>query len=290
MSDNISGSAGDLTTSCVDYKLEATLATPQRKEGNLRTFELLKFIRPRNEQNREPRMHYMTHAFTVQNMYLLPDFQARTPSLGERLKCKVSSSKLPKARCVLRALLPTVGVLGQPLPLSLGVSHDEQHSSGAATPAVFIRKVSVTLSATTTVRCASASLWNPGDIITQSTDNYLLAIKDFEHRNLPMIDSLDVGALMGLRIHARDSLESPLPSLAPSFKTFNIERKYALNVHVTIECAKGKYSREFRIPKLELLAPEYDPPVFSPSVLAPSDERSGTDEEPLPTYEAATKT
>ena len=289
MSDNTNGFTGGLISSCVEYKLEATLATPQRTEGNLRTFEFLRLTRPRNEKNPEPRPHYMTHAFTVQNMYLLPDFQVRTPSLGERLKYKVGSNKLPKARCVLGALLPTVGVLGRPLPLGLGVSHDEHHSSVAATPAIFLRRVSVTLSATTTVRCASASVWSSGDIITQSTDYYLLAIKDLKHQNLQLIDSLDVGALMDLKVVERDDLESPHASLAPSFKTFNIGRKYALNMHVTVECAKEKFSREFISPNLKLLATECDPPVILPPLRAPSDERDGTDEEPLPTYETATK-
>ncbi|KAL8868921.1 MAG: hypothetical protein Q9174_004661 [Haloplaca sp. 1 TL-2023] len=290
ISDNINGSTAGLTSSGVDYKLEATLAMNQRTNGILQTFEFLTLTRPRNEQNPEPRLHSLTHTFTVQNTYLLPDLQARPPSLGEKLKYKVSPNKLPMARFVLWALLPTVGVLEQPLPLSLGVSnHDEHQSSSATTSAIYLRGVSVTLVSTTTVRCPSASAWSSHGIVTQSVDNYVLAIKDFSNQDLQMIDSLDIGALMGLRIAERDGPESPVPALAPSFKTFNIVRKYALNVHVTIECAKENFSREFRSSSFRLLAAECDSPVVSPLLRAPTDEEDGIDEEPPPSYEVAIK-
>ncbi|KAL8727295.1 MAG: hypothetical protein Q9181_005759 [Wetmoreana brouardii] len=244
------------------YELEAALVTPPNTRGNLQVTKTLTLKVQRGNQNPEPRLSYACSPQYVQSLYLLPGYQHRAPTLGEKLKAKVKSGKLPKAQYLLKALLPTVGVLGQPLPLALGVSHDEHHSTTTDAPTVFLRKVNVKLVSTTWVRCASGSMWSSNDVIEQVTSDHRIGEQDFSHEHLQMADRMDISSMMGLALSTGRSFFSE--SLAPTFKTFNITRSYILKVHVTTECGKQKRFKDFNSSQFLLLAEDCLPSAFFP--------------------------
>ncbi|KAL8701123.1 MAG: hypothetical protein Q9201_005088 [Fulgogasparrea decipioides] len=274
----------------VRYELEVALVTPPNTRGNVQATKTLILKRQREEQNPDPRLSYACSTQDVQSLYLLPGYQHRAPTLGEKLKAKVNSGKLPKAQYLFKVLLPTVGVLGQSLPLALGVSHDEHHSTTTDAPTVFFRKVSVKLESRTWVRCTSGSMWSSDDVIEQVTSDHRIGQQDFSRKDLQMIDRMDIGSMMGLALSTRGIVGAFFSEpLAPTFKTFNIIRSYILKVHVMTECGKQKRFKEFNSSQFLLLAADcVSSAVFPPTAEAFA-EAVQNDTAGLPSYDAAIK-
>ncbi|KAL8951188.1 MAG: hypothetical protein Q9222_002818 [Ikaeria aurantiellina] len=249
----------------VRYELEAALITPSSSRGDIHVSKPLALMHHRLERNPNPQLFFMSQKFTAQSIYLLPKYQDRTPSFTEKLKATASSSKQPKAQYQLKALLPTVAAIGRPLPLALGITYDEDHSTTTEPPAIYLRKVKVQLESTTWVRCASGSMWSSDDVIETSTSDHPIDDRDFSDQNLRMTDRMEIGSLMNLSIGARKILGSlvwaPLP---PNFRTFNIARKYALKVQVSTECGKQKHSKKFVGTSFTLLPSDFSTPETQP--------------------------
>ncbi|KAL8814282.1 MAG: hypothetical protein Q9223_006479, partial [Gallowayella weberi] len=245
----------------VRYELEAALVTPPGSRGGTETTKLLTFKTERGEQDPDPNMFFASRTSVVQSLHLSPEYEHRLPTLTEKLKAGIHGSKLPKAQHILKALLPTVGVIGQRLPLSLGVTYDEDHSTTPSAPPVFLRDVKVQLISTTTVRCASSSIWSSDDIIESNQEKLPLGAQDFTDQNIELTDRMDVAELMDLTIAARCASASLMwVPFAPSFKTFNIVRSYGFEVAVMMECGKKKSHPVFCCPNFLLLAEEYSSP------------------------------
>ncbi|KAL8689112.1 MAG: hypothetical protein Q9218_005138 [Villophora microphyllina] len=270
--------------SFVRYELEAVLVNPRNAFGNLSATKPLTLKGYRQEGDPDPRLHYISQGWTIQSLYLLPDYQDRKPTFGEKLKGKVHSGKMPKAHYLLKARVPTVGVVGQQLPLALGVSYDEDRSTTTTAPVVFLRKVIVSMTSRTAVRCANGSIWSTSDVIEETTDENVIAEKDFSDQMLEMSDRMEVGSLMGLTVRTRGFLS--LTPTAPTFRTFNILRDYGLKVLIVTECGKQKRSSTFSSPGFVLLPED----IMPASAIDLVYENDLVETEDLPSYEAAMKT
>ncbi|KAL8694449.1 MAG: hypothetical protein Q9224_003568 [Gallowayella concinna] len=273
----------------VRYELEAALVTPPGSRGDMEITKLLTLKTERYEQNPEPDSFFASQRSVVQSLYLAPGYEHRNPTFREKLKAEIHSSKLPKAQHVLAALLPTVGVIGRRVPLTLGVTYDEDYSTTISAPRVFLRNVKVRLVSTTTVRCVSDSLWSSDDVSDSNQDELPLGEQDFNDQNVELTDRMDVGELMDLKIMAREAFGSlTWVPLVPSFKTFNIVRSYSFKVYVVTECGKKKSHPEFTSPNFVLLAEDYSPPSGS-SFAGVLVDAENDDTAILPSYKTAIK-
>ncbi|KAL8658343.1 MAG: hypothetical protein Q9202_007579 [Teloschistes flavicans] len=273
--------------SFVRYELEAVLLKSSAIHGTIQATKTLTMRGYRQEQNPDPQLVYFSQQWTVQSMYLLPEYQERKATFGEKLKGKLHSGKMPKSHYVLTALVPTVGVFGQPLPLVLGASYDEDRSTTTTAPAVFLRQIIVSATSRTAVRCASGSMWSTSDVIEETCGEYMIGQKNFSEQALEMSDRMEVDSLMGLTM--QESIWSPL---TPTFRTFNILRDYGLKIVIVTECGKQKRSSTFIKPKFVILPPDALPTsaTYAADEAVLEVDPIETEESPgLPSYEAATK-
>ena len=267
----------------VRYELEAALVPPSGSRGGIERFQLLTLRTQRHEPNPDHGLFFASRQREVQSLYLSPEYQYRLPTFKEKLKAGISWGKLPEAHYLLKAFLPTVGVLGRPVPLFLGVTYDEARSTTASAPSVFLRHVKVQLVSRTTVRCVSDSIWSSDDVHESDYTYETVDEQDFGNRSIELTDRLDVAELMDLTIGGRRA------SLSPSFRTFNIIRTYMFRVYVITECGKKKDEPVFNSPEFVVMPKDYSPPgpfPFATEVLVHSEEDSTA---VLPSYEAAVK-
>ncbi|KAI4196666.1 MAG: hypothetical protein LQ350_006419 [Teloschistes chrysophthalmus] len=273
--------------SFVSYELEVLLVKSSSIRGIIQVTKNLTMRGYRQEPNPNPQLAYFSQQWTVQSMYLLPEYQDRKPTFGEKLKGKLHCGKMPKSHYVLTALVPTVGVMNQPLPLVLGATYDEDRSTTTTPPAVLLRKVVVTAEVRTVVRCAAGSMWSTADVIEQTNDECMIGQKDFSAQAIKMSDRMEVNSLMSLSL--RKSILTPL---TPTFRTFNIYRSYGIKVVVVTECGKQKRSSTFTKIKFVIL-----PADSAPTTALCAADEAVLEVDPietehlsnLPSYEAATK-
>lgn len=203
----------------------------------------------------EPKLVFQSQTLSVQSLYLLPVYEDHEPTLKQRAKASISSKKTQKAEQELSILIPTVRVIGQTLPLTIGVSYDEDHSTTVFPPPVFLDKIKVSLIHTAHVRCASGSSWKTEDTIDQGEEDIFIRKNTFQ--SLQITNRIDIATLMGLRIPSR---RSPFgPPLTPTFKSLSIHCKYGLKIQLSMECGKQKRCHEFKSTDLLLLAKDCSP-------------------------------
>ncbi|KAL8997822.1 MAG: hypothetical protein Q9169_002994 [Polycauliona sp. 2 TL-2023] len=267
----------------VHYDLKATLVPPAGSRGGMERTRLLTLLTHRREANPDPQIISSSQQYVVKSMYLSSEYQHRVPIFGEKVKAVISSSKLPTAHYVLTALLPAVGVLDQPMPLYLGVTYNEDHSTAGSEAPVSLRKVKVELRSKTTVRCVFGGVGESDDVHDSNNNTLVLAEQDFTDRNITLTDEFNVAELMDLK------LEKPLAPLVPTFKTFNIIQTYGLRVSVTIDCGKKKSQQVFTTREFTVMAKDYDPSRGLDFATATAALESEDISAVPPSYEAAVK-
>ena len=245
----------------VRYELEAALLAPEGSRGSIERTRLLTLIHQRHELDPDPRLSFSSRDCERQSLYLSPELPASKPTFKEKFKAGIGWDNSPEAHYILKALLPTVGIIGRPMPLFLGVTYNEDRSTTESAPSVLLRNVKVQLVARTTVRCASASMWSSNDVHDSDYNTHTLGEKDFIDQTIELTDRLNVVELMNLTIGERQVL------LVPSFKTFNIIRTYTLRLHVTTECGRKKSHPIFTTSELVIMARDHCPPPVIPSTV-----------------------
>ncbi|KAL8709733.1 MAG: hypothetical protein Q9220_005519 [cf. Caloplaca sp. 1 TL-2023] len=229
----------------VSYELRVALVRSSMLKRNFHITKSLTLKCHRLQQNPCPQLEFASQCFTSQSIHLLPQYQDRPPSLRKKLSATTRLRKHPKVHYLLKAFLPKFAIIGQPLPLVLGVIYDPNHSTTTEPPTVFLRKVKVQLNTTTYVRCVSSHLLSRRDVFEISTSKHIIDIRDSSDGDLRMTNWMEMGSLMNLKISTQEC--------SPNFSTFNIMRKHALIFHITIECGKRKHRREFIVNNLTLL-------------------------------------
>lgn len=160
----------------------------------------------------------------------------------------LKSSSLPSATFILLISAPKVAIIGQPIPLFVGVQHDQARNSARPNPVVELKAFSVKLEALTGLR---------GLVEGNKSGRYLPA----SHAGWTKIQEIGMLAssikledIMDLRQH----MDLTIPSdYVESFSIFNIARRYTIKIKVEVECARQKFNTEFEISPFELL-PDHD--------------------------------
>ncbi|KAL9048311.1 MAG: hypothetical protein Q9206_006102 [Seirophora lacunosa] len=232
----------DVDTS-IRYKLEAVLESPLPL-GASRVTKQLSLVTQRNIVNPDPQLLFQSQTFSVQSLHLSPAFE--DPS----------------------------GLIDQPIPLELGISYGEDHSTTTTPPPVLLTHVSLTLVSTartpharlphphlhspralpddSSLRSSSSSSSTP-DAIDKGTPDILYQNHTFPH--LRLSEKTDIARPMDLRIPSR--IRPPI--IAPTFRCPNVSCAYALKVHVSVECGRQRRVHKFKSPEFLLLAGDCAP-------------------------------
>ena len=248
----------------VSYELEANLVSTKTFGGNMETTVTLHLVQDRLIENPDLMPHSSETRFSVRSKYLLPEFQEHEPTLSKKLNALINPSKMPIAVFRLYLSMPTVGIVGQDMPLTLRLEHDLQNSTVRAPPVVHLRRIKWTLQATTWLRCTSAGLFASQDVLETCHDEHTIADYQASDLGIPTAGCMNLGDLLACRGLTRKT------NVSPSFKTFNVSRVYSLRVKLSIECAKEKFTRVLTGPEFLLLPKTYVPHLLQTDDQLPS--------------------
>lgn len=225
----------------VVYELSAELRAPGFEgyymEGSFLQKQPLNVYTQRDVQ--EPTTEYIRHSktFLRQSLEFFPPAQRevhkRPTTVSQMLGLtKPSSSHYPKATFNTTVLMPSIAVVGQALPLKLHIDHDTQRSTVATPPIIHLKRVQVWLRAETSIcGLVHKALNCEGCEQTGWTSTSLLAQKNFD-KAMPRVEHLDLRKVMNLNLDS---------TLVPTFKTFNVARKYSLRVAAVVACAGKEF-------------------------------------------------
>lgn len=243
----------------VSYELEARLVKHNPKLFTPRssvTLKRLTLLSTRDVADPNPQLFSQQQSFDCRSLHLLPGNEDRSLTFKEKLHSTFrSSTNLPLARFQLDVEMPQVGVLGQALPIFLGIDHDIEHSTAKAPPAVYLRHVRVTVEARGAIRCINEQLLSLShDDRVGSWDDTLTLAQDFGtgSSSVAVTERMDLRELMRLNLDHQE--------LTPSFSTFNHSVLHMLRVKVVVECAQKTFKAEWGSRRLDILPQLYRAP------------------------------
>ena len=173
------------------------------------------------------------------------DSGSRSLTMKEKVLTAFKPSSLPAAVFIILSSVPKLALIGQPIPLFVGIQYDPSRSTARERPVVELKSFNVRLVGLTGLRGqvenyhgtkylpSSHSSWTKGADLANLS------------KSLPMEDIMDMREHMDLTVPS---------SYCPSFSTFNVAREYTLKIEITIECAKEKCKTNLEISPFVLLA------------------------------------
>ena len=251
----------------IKYELEATLVGSGNKVfslGDLSSTRSLNFRTFRPVQLAAPQPIVKTATIECFSLHLKPGFEEASLTLKEKLQ-SMRRSKLPSAKFRILAMLPQVGTVGQPLPISLSLKYDSETSTNPESPVVLLRKCTVQLQALTHVQAICESIFMQDTMVRDWDNSHDIGSVDFSERmkSAPALtENFNLGEVMRLII----------PGFPPTFSTFNIRRTYRLRLKLSVQCAQKDLKADYHTSDLVLLARDYMPSAVGvnamPSVAA----------------------
>ena len=263
------------------YELKWELRAPDSRgyymQGSFYQSLSLNIYTPRTIQ--EPTVKFILHAksFSYQSLELLPvaerKFHERPMTLGQKLGLRsVAIDRQPKVTFTVTALVPSVAIIGQPLPLTLKIDHDVSTSTVSSSPIVNLIRFQVFLRTETSI-CGIKTESVEGEYDQTCWTTSSEVIGKLFTKAMPRVERLDLRKVMDLE------LDHHLP---PSFKSFNIARTYSLGVAGTVKCGGKSFSIWSPMTRCTLLSKEYAPQLPGYGDPAPAAEEEFTDEVPPP--------
>ena len=223
------------------YELKTELLVPDEngyhmQESFFQTLSL-NLHSPRTVQEPLVGFSLISNSFSHQSIELLPpsqrDFHRRPLTMKQRLGLtSVVKDRLPKACFTATVLVPSVAVIGWPLPLMLHIDHDVENSTIISPPIIYLRKLQVFLRTETSI-CGMKHLAMTSDFDQGGWTSSAKIVDIRFSRNLPRVEHLDLRGIMDLNV---------VPDLLPTFKTFDIARTYSLRVSAIVECAEKSFA------------------------------------------------
>ena len=245
----------------VDYKLKVRLARAKpvllvhKKSKITRNIVILS---TRDIAEPGPQSLSQRQPFDRRSLRLLPDHEEYSLSAKEIMRSTVHSSKnFPLARFRLKLSTPRVGVLGQPLPIFLGLEHDSKVSTTEAPPLVYLKRVDVVVKTCGNIRMVHPGLFGERkDYVVPWKKSYKMA-QGFGHgaraSPIPVTAHMDLRNLMALDLDPE--------TLSPDFSTFNVAVRHELTAKVVVECARRRFVIHRALTELKLLPQVYMAPV-----------------------------
>ena len=206
----------------VKYQLEASLIGNRTKIfslGDLKSEKTLDFTTTRDIETLKPEFIEKCHKIACYSLRLQPGHEDGPFSFKETLQ-SMRTSKLPVAFFQLQMLLPKVGILAHPLPLTLKLEHNVGASTTQSLPTVTLRRCMVTLQANTYIQCIRDEIFRTGDEQRDWSNDFHIASVDYSahmDKAPPLTESMDLQKLMRIKVPWY---------YKPTFSTFNIRRTY----------------------------------------------------------------
>ena len=254
----------------VSYTLTVSL-TDTRGQTSEKVLDL-KFrpYPPRGSTSIQRNTSTMRKSFSCRSLRLNSESLNRGPTLMEKLKASIITMNLPYAAFALILTIPTIGIAGRALPITLTLRHDLKRSTALTSPKITLITLRLSLEPKTTTRYwitgrgphfsrpDKPTLWGH-QLTCFGTDNIVEA-----KCRIPVGERLVVG----------DHFETTIPiDQVPSFTSLNIERTYALSFYVEVECVGYSLDFTHRVSDFVVLSGEEAP---EGEVLEPETTLSGT--------------
>ena len=216
-----------------------------RTEG-LEGFKAFDFVPDRQDVSPDWRMTTQTSRFECRTPLLNANGNSKkTLSLKDKVMTTLKPSSSPSVTFTIMMSIPKAVVIGQPIPLFIGLQHNNTSISSGVPPVVKLTSCDVRLESLTGLRGHienyHGSKYQPASHSSWTKNRELSSFTGA----LPLEDITDLRLHLDLRI-PRHSVQS--------FKTFNVARAYTLKIQATLECAKEKFKANFDVSPLELLA------------------------------------
>ncbi|OJD18603.1 hypothetical protein AJ78_01374 [Emergomyces pasteurianus Ep9510] len=261
----------------VQYKLSAELQRPSSfsfRSGSLSSEIRLTFIPHRPEASPTVMFLCTPSTWTIYSKKILPEFENYEPTMKEKVATMFSSrSKLPSSAFKILTKLASKVILGQSIPILVSATHLPEQSTTKIVPKIRLRQLSVAIESITAF-CASSSFGRTHD----DEKSEKMTIVNRTDLDIPLEPQpCNMGELLNVTC---------VPSLAPSFVSDIIKRRYALHLKIVVECAGcTKTIRASRM-AFEVLSWSYmqiplGPPPPLPLEMEPAREKDG---EQLPSY------
>ncbi|MCJ1378999.1 hypothetical protein MMC17_002098 [Xylographa soralifera] len=220
---------------------------------------------PRANEHVDPRLERRRFRFETRSLHLNPSTGEAPLSFREKLRSYLHSDKLPRSVFIINFQIPTTTIIGSPLPLRIGVSHDFNASTAQIIPLVHLKKLSVELLPHTFTRIET-SIGAPWSAHGNSWEGGAKQLAHLPAEGIVVSEDVDLSHLV--RLTASDAS-------TPSFETFNICRHYSLSIKATIVCAGVKHQLERLVRDFTVL-PAVSPPSME-TIELPEDSYGNTD-------------
>ena len=272
----------------ISYELTATVRTDQAPildSGDVTQTISLDVLSPRSEMTPDlqivpiPRRLY----FSSQEFFAPSIVERPRRSLRVIMRELVESFKMDRLPLVIFDIvtqLPTVGIMGQPLPITLGLEHDLQSSTAQTLPVVELKEFIITLICHTkqVTRGGKQALWPRSDDRSVHWNEQEILVHWIG--NASISESLDLRTLHQLALPLR---------FAPTFRTFSISRSYTLKLKCIIECVRERRRFELVSQDFQVLSSEYPQNSVADGCNEHANKRllEGNSREQLPAYSKA---
>ena len=245
----------------VYYKLKLRLTRAKPKffvHNHSRTAMKLVVLSTRRIAEPSPRPLSRSQPFDRRSLRLLPDHEEYSLSVKEMMRSIVHSSRnFPLARFRLILSTPRIGVLGQPLPIFLGLEHDVNISTTEAPPLVYLKRVTVVVKTPVNIRVINYGISDQRkDKVVPWKKSYRMAQsfgRGTRASPVPVTAYMDLRKLMVLDMDPK--------ALSSDFSTFNIAVHHELAAKVVVECARKRFVIHQTLTELKLLPQVYMAPV-----------------------------
>jgi hypothetical protein len=290
-------------TECViSYQVTAKCIRSGTFKTPLESIVPLKFTPYRSSAHPIPDVGLVTWSrpFSIKSYYLDPRLEDRPLTFKEKMKSTLHSKDIPEFKFELEVNVPTVAIIGQNVPIFLGVKHA---STGDATakqiPEVYLTSYKIILDCFTYQMVERSESPFAGQDHVMNLDSSTTL--DHWKGKVAVGGGIDLSQMDGNRSR-RESLFKNSPyggHFVPTFRSFLVSRSYRLKVEGSIECARETehfISHAGHTSRINILAPvNPEQAALEATSTAPPDfndpaylENAGPSDE-LPSYKSIMK-
>ena len=232
-------SSGDRENNRVGYYLEAVLVKPSGasffSSGDIRKRLSISFAPKRVLENPNPALFKIYHTISRATRLMDPISQGRQNSFKGRFSKILSPGSEPTACFTIHAEMPRVAYAGGALPIFLGLELKLDQSTAQVIPIVSIKHIRLWLMAFTDSRAMGPTAFPTANDYEQSWEDKIIILES-PSMNLPMRERMDItGICREVKIEAL---------VVPTFKTYNLARRYVLKGTLQVECVQKVFKIE----------------------------------------------
>lgn len=211
---------------------------------NVKDLLPLRFFSPREQFSPGPQYVPRHEKIVCQDRKLDPKkrdehygFRARTRSLFT----SNTDDPDPVACFFISASVPSVCTLDSPIPITLGLSHDESASTAPEAPRILLSAIHARLTAYTDYRVPTTTVFGGNSMLKRQHHEKIDIVQKQFLSLPPVFDGMVINEILpGLGLGA---------NLPPTFKTYNLNRWYILKVTINVIVGGANKTFESEIAK-----------------------------------------